>query len=256
MTAIATIQDARARAARIRAGIGAYLTTLADVSAAYAERDWEAMGYESWEEYVDGEYSEQRLKLSPEHRQKAVAELRLAGMSQRAIGAVLGVSQKTVDRDLDAGESNDSPAAAPVTGTDGKTYAPTRPARPKAEPKPEPEIGEPRPVEPPKHQEHADAALANIDEAEAIRAEVADALDKFVPDPDAPKRQWQLKFLTALGPGFKLMAQFPVEDVVEQADDECLDELARLAESVVSYRDRVRAALPVPGNVRHLRAVS
>lgn len=252
MTEIANVHDARARASRIRAGIGTYLTTLADVSAAYEQRDWEALGYGSWDQYVDGEYSELRLKLSPEHRQKAVAELRLAGMSQRAIGTVLGVSAATVNSDL-SGVQDRTPESK-IKGSDGKTYASSQPPKAKVEPEPEPV--KPKPVELPKHQGHADASLAAIDEAEAIRAEVASALDRFVPDPEAPKRRWRIAFLDALGPTSRLMAQFKPEHVADSADDECLDELARLEQRIVTYCAEVRAARPIPDNVRHLRAVS
>jgi hypothetical protein len=127
MTELATQELARARAARIRAGIQTYLHTLADVSAAYAQRDWTALGYADWQSYVDGEYGAERLRLSPEHRQKAVAELRLAGMSTRAIGSALGVSKDTVAREL-AGVSSATPVE--IQGADGKTYAATRPSSP------------------------------------------------------------------------------------------------------------------------------
>jgi hypothetical protein len=130
------LSTARARAGRIRQGIHGYLETLAEISQAYAERDWLSLGYADWQSYVDEEFGADRLRLPPEHRQKAVTELRLAGMSQRAIGTVLGVSQKTVDRDLDSGESNDSPER--VTGADGKTYAAAREPEPPAEPSPDP----------------------------------------------------------------------------------------------------------------------
>jgi len=47
------------------------------------------------------------IKLEILDRKQAVQELAVEGMSQRNIAAILGVSQKTVDRDL--GESLDSP---------------------------------------------------------------------------------------------------------------------------------------------------
>lgn len=52
-------------------------------------------------------------------RKLVVALMSGKGMSQRAIAATLGVSQKTVDRDLDGVESGDSTV---VTTTAGKTY--------------------------------------------------------------------------------------------------------------------------------------
>jgi DNA-binding CsgD family transcriptional regulator len=121
----AALREANARAHRIRAGIASYLTTLADVAAAYRERDWHTLGYADWSAYVEGEFSAQRLRLTPEHRQKAVEELRLAGLSQRAIGTALGVSVGTVNADL-SGVQNRTPDE--IQGSDGKTYSSTRPS--------------------------------------------------------------------------------------------------------------------------------
>ncbi|AYF32172.1 hypothetical protein CSH63_32990 [Micromonospora tulbaghiae] len=126
---VSSPEVARARAERIRQGIHTYLETLAEIALAWERRDWQVLGYPSWQAYVDGEFGADRLKMPVEHRQKAVTELRLSGMSQRAIGTVLGVDQATVKRDLDAA-GDVGPAA--VRGADGKTYASTRPtpARP------------------------------------------------------------------------------------------------------------------------------
>lgn len=131
MTTIAKtdVRTARQRAGRIRDGIHTYLETLALIQLAWQERDWETLGYDDWDSYVETEFSEARLRLPAEHRQKAVVELRLAGMSQRAIGSALGVSQKTVDRDLDSSESNDSHALPDrVTSLDGRERPASRPA--------------------------------------------------------------------------------------------------------------------------------
>jgi len=116
----ATATDAaRGRAERIREGIHNYLATLGEIAAAYAERDWVHLGYASWDAYVDGEFGAERLRLPAGDRQQAVTELRLAGMSQRAIASTVGVNQATVSRDL-AGDADASPAE--ITGTDGKNY--------------------------------------------------------------------------------------------------------------------------------------
>lgn len=126
---------ARARAGRIRQGIHGYLETLAEISQAYADRDWLTLGYPDWQSYVDEEYGAERLRLPLEHRQKAVTELRLAGMSTRAIGATLGTSEGTVRNDLAAsGAQNYAPDR--ITGADGKTYSSTA-FEPEPEPKPE-----------------------------------------------------------------------------------------------------------------------
>lgn len=117
---------AKTRANRIRAGMVAYVDTLADIADAYAGRDWVTLGYASWDSYVDGEFGETRLQLTREQRADAVTALRVQGMSTRAIGAALGVSKDTIHRELaGAGVSDETPAQ--VTGADGKTYAAGRP---------------------------------------------------------------------------------------------------------------------------------
>lgn len=118
-----------ARAARIRSGISLYLSTLADIAAAYAERDWEVLGYDSWQQYVDQEFSESRLRLTPEHRAKAVRELRLGGLSQPAIASFMGISRNTVAKDLQDAQTEQPDKLPPqVKGTDGRTYAANRPS--------------------------------------------------------------------------------------------------------------------------------
>jgi len=129
------VAAARARAGRIRQGIHSYLTTLSEIAAAYNERDWVMLGYADWAAYVDEEFGADRLRLPPEHRQKAVAELRLAGMSTRAIGAAVGASKDTVQRDVAAsGVSDETPDR--VVGADGKSYASAAPDTGQAEDEP------------------------------------------------------------------------------------------------------------------------
>lgn len=125
MTELVNSRFARQRAASIRQGMRDYLKTLALIKEAWDQRDWEALGYADWHSYVDGEFGAERLGLTPEHRRKAVEELRLAGMSQRAIAAAVGVDQATVIRDLRRGDASASPDE--ITGADGKRYAATRP---------------------------------------------------------------------------------------------------------------------------------
>lgn len=103
---------ARARAGQIRFGMQNYIETLGAIAQARAEDDHLALGYETWAEYVDGEFGDGRLRLPSELRRKAIEELRLAGASQREIGQTLGVSQPTVSRVLNpSGDSNESPGA-------------------------------------------------------------------------------------------------------------------------------------------------
>jgi hypothetical protein len=120
---------ARATASQIRQGIHNYLATLSLIARANQEQHWRVLGYADWRSYVDGEFGAERLRLPAEHRQKAIEELRLAGLSTRAIGTVVGVSESTVRRDL-SGASFDAPET--TTGTDGKTYAASRQSQPSA----------------------------------------------------------------------------------------------------------------------------
>lgn len=114
-------KPARARAGQIRSGITNYIHTLGVIAQAYQERDWETLGYESWQQYVDGEFPAARLGIPAEYREKAMVDLRLAGLSTRAIAPVVGVHHSTVARQV----SQDA-TPEPIQGVDGKTYSPAR----------------------------------------------------------------------------------------------------------------------------------
>jgi hypothetical protein len=112
---------------------------------AYQRRAWLALDYPTWDAYCLGEFGSAPLAVSREERPEMVLRLRQAGLSQRAIATATGVSQKTVDRDLDAKstESDDSVVLPDkVIGLDGKERPAERPKhdvpQPKPTPKPEP----------------------------------------------------------------------------------------------------------------------
>jgi len=125
---ISTLEEARARADRIRAGIGVVARLQDDIVTAYRRRDWAQLGYRAWEEYVAGEFGGHHVRLPRPQRQEIVARLHEEGLSTRAIGVALGVDQRTVRRDLPA-EVDTAPV--PVVGVDGKSYA--APSKPSAE---------------------------------------------------------------------------------------------------------------------------
>ena len=85
------------------------------IAAAYNGRAWIALGYESWDAYLDNEFQTNRLRLPREERAAVVASLRDSGLSQRAIAAATGLSQPTISREL-SGDSNESPEAAEESG--------------------------------------------------------------------------------------------------------------------------------------------
>lgn len=117
MTALTPAQQerqrfARSRAGQIRFGMQNYIETLGVIAQARAESDHLTLGYDSWQAYVDGEFGDGRIQLPPDLRRKAVEELRLAGATQREIGHTLGVSAATVNRELAAGVSDETPGGA------------------------------------------------------------------------------------------------------------------------------------------------
>lgn len=133
-----TPDEARSLTDRIR-------TSLQDVQAlvieAHQREAWRALGYNSWQDYVSGEFDERPpLQLPREMRVKVHREMSAARMSQRAIAAATGADQATVSRDL-SGDANASPDAEPktVTGLDGKTYDAKKPpaSKPKRTPLPD-----------------------------------------------------------------------------------------------------------------------
>lgn len=100
------------------------------IAIAYQGRAHIALGYESWDEYVDDRLGDLRLTVPRQERGAVVQSLSRAQMSLRAIAKVLGVDVATVHRALgadaddptgDAGrEGTDD--AAPIRGRDGKQY--------------------------------------------------------------------------------------------------------------------------------------
>ena len=124
-------EEARARADRIRSGMRVLAEWRQDVIAAYAARDWDTLGYDTWDAYIDGEYGEHRVRLPREQRREIVAGMSAAGMSTRAIGSAVGTSYDTVQRDLktessDRNLSDDEPRT--VLSLDGRERPGSRPA--------------------------------------------------------------------------------------------------------------------------------
>lgn len=168
---------AAGRAEAIRTGMLVFADTFAalreDIAAAYRARDWDALGYDSWDAYVVGEFGTDRLPtLEREERQELAASLRAESMSTRAIASVLGVGHQTVMRDLSAGGPGGPPAE--VTGADGKTYPAARPAPPV------PEAGDP-----------------SCFDGEVLDAELVDEDENL--DPPAPQELWSYEERSLVG---------------------------------------------------------
>jgi hypothetical protein len=112
--------EARERITRVKASVD---TVRDDVMSLWRGRAWGALGYAHWSELCEAEFG--CLVLPREQRREVVADLSREGMSTRAIGAALGVSDETARRDRGAtfvapAEPDAEPAR--VTGIDGKSY--------------------------------------------------------------------------------------------------------------------------------------
>jgi len=95
------------------------------IAIAYQGRAHIALGYQSWDEYVDDRLGDLRLTVPREQRGAVVQSLSRAQMSLRAIAKVLGVDPATVHRALgvdDSAGADDADEPAPIRGRDGKTY--------------------------------------------------------------------------------------------------------------------------------------
>lgn len=105
---------------------------------AYDEEAWYTLGYNSFEQYAEAEFTQGYIRLIPDERAEVVEALADRQMSRRGIGKALGVSKDTVSNDLRKRRqvsNNSTPGKdAVVIGIDGKRY----PAQQK--PKPEPAI--------------------------------------------------------------------------------------------------------------------
>ncbi len=114
-------------AERLTARIQLRLDNIADnleavvpmIAEAKAANAHQALGYQSWPEYVADKFGGVLGRLDRSERQPLVLLLAEQGMSTRAIGSVVGASVGTVHSDL-AGVQDRTPG--PVTGTYGKTY--------------------------------------------------------------------------------------------------------------------------------------
>jgi DNA-binding transcriptional regulator YhcF (GntR family) len=77
------------------------LEEAADLMAeAYGKKVWISLDHESWEAYVGAELGEVRVRLERGMRQSLVYRMAQKELSTRAVGAILGVDQKTVSNDL------------------------------------------------------------------------------------------------------------------------------------------------------------
>lgn len=91
---------------------------------AWEGRAWEALGYESWDAWIDGNFRGLQLRPPREQRDEVVRSMREAGMSMRAISQATELSRGTVQRSAAVSEgSRSDQESSNVVGLDGKAYS-------------------------------------------------------------------------------------------------------------------------------------
>lgn len=97
LVAECTPEEARVLTDRIKVGLE---VTWVLVVKAYQHGAFTALGYSSWDDYCTREFGTNRIRLPREERSETITSLRAAGLSTRAIAAVIGIDDRTVRRDL------------------------------------------------------------------------------------------------------------------------------------------------------------
>lgn len=106
------------------------------IAAAWRGRIWVALGYESWQDYLDYEFRDISLRPPKELEEQVISELRAAGMSTRGIAAATSMSKDTIARRLESGTVSNETVDR-IVGLDGRTR---RASNPHPSPPSEPEI--------------------------------------------------------------------------------------------------------------------
>src|SRR5215216_3519844 len=109
-------EEARHLTDRIKVGVEAIWQL---IKQAYTLRAWDALGYQSWDDYCTREFGTSRLRLPREERSEVVASLRESGLSIRAIAAATGDSVGTVHEALNSGVQNRTPDDLAQVGEKG-----------------------------------------------------------------------------------------------------------------------------------------
>lgn len=86
----------------------------------------------------------------------------------------------------------------------------------------------------------APGANAPRPDLDAARDEVAEAITKYLP-PDDPWRAWRSSYLADIHAGYRVLSRQTVAEVVERADETCVEELFRLAVEMARHAEQVRA---------------
>ena len=113
---VVSAPEARSSVDRAKAGA---LTFWREVQWQIENSAWEALGYESLDQFWDAEYMALNVGIARSDRPELVVSFRKAGQTQQQIAQKLNVGQKTVSRDLISQMTNED-APATVTNSRGQ----------------------------------------------------------------------------------------------------------------------------------------
>lgn len=132
---VSTFGEAEARefTEELKADYGSLQTKIVT---AWKGRIWLALGYESWQDYLDEEFRDVSLRPPRELEEQVIGELRAAGMSTRGIASAVDMAPRTVARRVDSSTVPNGTAgdASRVIGLDGKSRPATMPKPPSQSP--------------------------------------------------------------------------------------------------------------------------
>lgn len=218
--------EARERLARVRVSINA---AAGDLAALYEGRAWLTLGFGSWDELCDHEFGGVRVALPRDQRRETVGRLREAGMSTRAIGTAVGVSEGTIRSDLDQLRSSTQLPEA-VTGLDGRV----RPAK----------VTRTETIE-----EHVDLATGEILAAPAPQTSIRDFIDARDPHAaeDRAELDTQHRWVRAFGAVSRIPTDFDPDTCARHLDSDHLVMARAALTSLVVLLDRIeQGRRPIP----------
>lgn len=174
-----------------------YRAVLPMIREAIEKRDDLALGYRSPGDYVSDRFGQSLAGLGIEVRRAVVGELTEAGLSTRAIAPVVGVSQKTVDRDARQVSHlthlpQSSSSASPVADEDKTPAAPAAgdaPAMPEPTPQAAPDEDESGAAASPAESEDSTAATPAAEKPAIARPPVVGIDGKTYIRPNAGRTQ-------------------------------------------------------------------
>ena len=234
------VRRARARAGRIREGIHNLVAVSMDIARAKLDEDWRHLGYESWADYVEGEFGAERMRLPREQRQDAVARLALEGFTVRDIAKAINSPPSTVQDDLKPPVRNRTDERRSLEP--GLPQATTAEVAANTSSEPAEEVGVA--VE----AASGDTHLEKSPLVAAVKQRLADVATKVAADKallgaiedDAMRdHDYVTKFVHAVARVLKI-AEFDADRIADLADEDQLLQLSTSLDSLTRFTEKVR----------------